>query len=66
MATVKHAISEHEVVVLRERVGAWPPGTTAAVVSVYDDTLLVEIAGPGGKTLDTLQVPAARLDVKHT
>jgi hypothetical protein len=66
MATVKHAISEHDVVILREAVGAWPAGTTGAVISVYDDALLVEITGPGGKTLDAIQVPAAVLDVKHT
>ena len=65
MVTTKHAISEHDVVVLRESVGAWPAGTTGAVISAYDDTLLVEITGPGGKTLDTIQAPAARLDVKH-
>lgn len=65
MATVKHAISEHDVVLLREPVGGWPAGTTGAVISVYDDTLLVEIAGRDGKTLDTIQVPMARLDLKH-
>jgi hypothetical protein len=51
MATVKHAIREHDVVVLREPVGESPAGSTGAVISVYDDTLLVEIIGPGGKTL---------------
>lgn len=66
MATVKHAISEHDVVVLRERVGAWPAGTTGAVVSVYDDALLVEIADPDGKTLETVRVPASQLSVKRT
>ena len=66
MATVKHTISEHDVVVLREPVGAWPPGTTGAVVSVYDGILLVEITGPGGKTLDTIQVPAVQLEAKRT
>jgi hypothetical protein len=65
MATTKHAISEHDVVVLREPVGARPPGTTGAVVSIYDDTVLVEITGPAGKTLDTVQVPAAQLAVKQ-
>jgi predicted dinucleotide-binding enzyme len=66
LATTKHAISEHDVVVLRLPVGAWPAGTTGSVISAYDDTLLVEITGPGGKTLDTVQVPAAtRIDVKH-
>ncbi len=66
MATVKHAISEHDVVVLRASVGAWPAGSTGAVVGVYDGTMLVEVTGPGGKTLDTIQVPAERLDVKQT
>jgi hypothetical protein len=65
MATVKHAISEHDVVVLREPVGAWPAGTTGTVISAYDDTVLVEITGPGGKTLDTIQVLTARLDIKR-
>jgi hypothetical protein len=65
MATVKHSLSEHDVVVLLKPVGAWPVGTTGAVISVYDDTVLVEITGPGGKTIDTIQVPAAQLDVQH-
>lgn len=65
MATVKHAISEHDVVVLREPVGTWPAGTVGAVISVYDNVLLVEIAGPGGKTVDTVQVPAGQLDLKR-
>jgi hypothetical protein len=65
MATVRHAISEHDVVVLREPVGAWPAGTTGAVVSVYDGPVLVEIAGPGGKTMDTIQVPAELLKPKR-
>jgi hypothetical protein len=51
--------------VLRAAVGAWPAGTTGAVISSYDDTLLVAITGPGGKTLDTIQVPATQLAVKH-
>lgn len=65
MATLRHTIAEHDVVILREPVGAWPAGTTGTVISTYDDTHLVEIAGPGGKTLDTIQVPTARLDIKH-
>jgi len=36
------------------------------VISVYEDTVLVEITDPGGKTLDTIQVPAALLAIKHT
>jgi hypothetical protein len=65
MATVRHAISEHDVVTLREPVGSWPAGTTGAVVSVYNDTFLVEVTGPGGKTVDTIQVPAGQLEVKR-
>lgn len=65
MATTKHAISEHDVVVLRAPVGAWPAGTTGAVISTYDDAVLVEIIGPGGKTLDTIQVPAVHLALKQ-
>jgi hypothetical protein len=64
MATTKHTISEHDVVELREQIGAWPAGTRGAVISVYDDTLLVEITGPGGKTLDMIQAAAEQLDVK--
>lgn len=66
MATVKHAISEHDVVTLREPVGTWPTGTVGAVISTYGDIVLVEIAGPGGKTLDTIQVAADRLDAKRS
>jgi hypothetical protein len=65
MATVKHGIAEHDVVVLRDQVGTWPAGTVGAVISAYDNTMLVEITGPGGKTLDTIQVPADRLDAKR-
>ena len=65
MATVKHPISEHDVVELREGASGWPAGTIGTVISVYDGVLLVEIAGPGGKTLDTVQVPAALLEHKH-
>lgn len=65
MASVKHAISEHDVVVLREPVGTWPAGTAGAVISVYGDTMPVEITGPGGKTVNTIQVPAGQLNVKR-
>ena len=66
MATVKHAISEHDVVTLREPVGTWPIGTVGAVISTYGSTMLVEITGPGGKTLDTIQVPANQLYAKQS
>jgi hypothetical protein len=32
MATVKHPISEHDVIVLREGVGGWSASTTGAVI----------------------------------
>jgi hypothetical protein len=66
MSTVKHAISEHDVVVLRDPVGEWPSGTTGAVISVYGDVVLVDIADPGGKTLDAVQVPVSQLEVKRS
>jgi len=65
MASVKHAISEHDTVVLLEQVGAWPAGTCGAVISVYDDAALVEIVGPGGETLDTVSVPAEQLQISN-
>jgi hypothetical protein len=48
MATGKHTISDHGVVVLREPVGTLPAGTTGAAISVYDDTVLVETADRDG------------------
>lgn len=66
MASGKHAISEHDVVVLREREGSWPAGTTGTVISDYGDTKLVEVTGPAGKTIDTIQIAATRLDAKRT
>jgi len=58
------AISEHDVAVLREPV-KWAAGTTGAVVRVYDDTLLVEITGTGGDTVDTIQVRVSGLHIKQ-
>jgi hypothetical protein len=66
MSTVKHAISEHDVVVLRDPVGVWPSGTAGAVISLYGDVALVEITDPGGKTLDAVQVQASKLEVKDS
>jgi hypothetical protein len=36
------------------------------VISVCDGVLPVEIAGPGGNTLGTIQVPAALLEHKRS
>jgi hypothetical protein len=66
MASVKHAIREHDVVILRDAIGAWPAGTTGAVISLYDQTVLIEIADPDGHTLDTIQAPSARLEIKQS
>jgi len=63
MASVKHAISEHDTVVLLQPVGTWPAGTRGAVISVYDEAVLVEIVGPGGETLET--VPAQGLQISN-
>jgi hypothetical protein len=63
MASVKHAISEHDTVVLSEPVGAWATGTCGAAISVHTDDVLVEIVGPAGETLDMISVPAERLHI---
>jgi hypothetical protein len=34
MATIKHAIEEHDVVALRAPIGPWPAGTTGSVVGL--------------------------------
>ncbi|MGH2983677.1 MAG: hypothetical protein ACRDK5_05425 [Solirubrobacterales bacterium] len=52
MATVKHPITECDVISLSEPVGKWPAGTIGAVVSDYGETKLVEIADERGKALD--------------
>ena len=70
MATVKHAIAEHDFVALTGAIGKWPAGTTGTVVSDYGDVKLVEIAEdrPPGQMLDLIQVPEAgmRLVTKHS
>jgi hypothetical protein len=70
MATVKHAIAEHDFVALREKVGKWPAGTTGTVVSDYGNVKLVEVSEdrPPGQMLDLIQVPEAdmRLITRHS
>ncbi len=66
MSPVKHSISEHDVVVLGDAVGAWPSGTAGTVVGVYGDVALIEIADAGGRTLDAVQVPVSQLEVKRS
>jgi hypothetical protein len=67
MATVKHAIGEHDVVALIYQVkktkdpGNWPAGTAGVVVSDYGDVKLIEIANDRGEMLDLIQVRELRL-----
>ncbi len=61
MATVKHAIGEHDVVEFRDEVGKWAAGTKGTVVSDYGDVKLVEISDAQGVMLDLIQVPETGL-----
>jgi hypothetical protein len=65
MATVKHNIAEHDVVVLRAQVGEWTAGTEGTAVSIYEDAALIELSGmPMDEPLDNLVVMFAdRLEV---
>ena len=66
MATVKHAIHEHDAVELLDQVGDWTGG---AVVSDYGDVKLVEISDDeSGEMLDLIQVPESHLKLvaKHS
>ena len=61
MATVKHAMREHDFVELLDAVGKWPAGTTGTVVSERGEERLVEIADERGVALDYVSVAASRL-----
>jgi hypothetical protein len=79
MATVKHAIGEHDVVALRRPVdkdevltrdpgedrgiGQWPAGTEGTVVGDYGDHKLVEISNDRGEALDFLTVSVDDLEL---
>jgi hypothetical protein len=62
---VTHAISEHSVVRFREAIHGWPVGTIGTVVSDYGEVVLVEVASETGKALEFVQVPVAKLELKH-
>ena len=67
MATIKHAIEEHDVVALRSSIGTWPAGTRGTVVSLFDGAALVEVAedDPPGSALDNLlTVPVEELELR--
>lgn len=68
MATVKHAIGEHDFTELLTGVGKWPAGTRGTVVSDYGDVKQVEISDDRGQMLDLIQVPEPRLKLisKHS
>jgi hypothetical protein len=70
MATVKHAIAEHDFVELLDSVGKWPAGTRGTVVSDYGEVKLVEISDADnfGATLDMIKVaePRLKLIAKHS
>ncbi len=67
MATVQHAISEHDYISLLDPVGkskgvdVWPAGTTGTVVSDYGNVKLIEISDDRGVMLDLIQVREPRL-----
>ena len=67
MATIKHAIEEHDVVALGVPIGTLPAGTSRTVVSLYDGAALVELAedDPPGSALDNLlMVPFEELELR--
>ena len=67
MATIKHAIEEHDVVALRVTIDAWRAGTSGTVVGLYDGAALVEVAedDPPGSALDNLlTVPFEELELR--
>lgn len=61
MASVKHAIGEHDVVELLDGVGKWTSGTAGAVVSDHGDSKLIEISDDRGVMLDLIEVAEDRL-----
>jgi hypothetical protein len=63
MAPVKHEISEHDVVTLREPFDNRPAGTVGTVVSDYHRGMfLVEFDDPGREFLDNIvPVPSDQL-----
>jgi hypothetical protein len=68
MATVRHRISENDVVELRKQVEGWPRGSGGTVVAERGDRKLIEISDDQGVALDFISVPEAQLDLlfKHS
>jgi hypothetical protein len=66
MPTIRRPIEEHDVVALRVPIGTWSAGTTGTVVSLCEDSALVEVAedDPPGSALDNLlTVPFEQLEL---
>jgi hypothetical protein len=61
MATVKHAIGEHDFVEILDGVRKWSSGTTGTVVSDHGDSKLIEISDDRGVMLDLVEVAEDRL-----
>lgn len=61
MASVKHALGEHDVVEFLDRVGKWPSGTAGTIVSDHGDSKLIEISDDRGVMLDLIEVAEDRL-----
>ena len=61
MASVKHAIGEHDFIKLLDGVGEWPAGTAGTVVSDHGDSKLIEISDDRGVMLDLIEVAEDRL-----
>ena len=61
MASVKHAIGEHDFIELLDGAGKWVPGTTGTVVSDHGDSKLIEISDDRGVMLDLIEVAEDRL-----
>jgi hypothetical protein len=68
MASVKHAIHEHDFVALRQPAGRWPAGTTGTVVSEHGEQKLIEVSDHQGVMLDLISQPESDLDLvsKHS
>jgi len=61
MASVKHAIGEHDFIEFLDAVGKWASGTTGTVVSDHGDSKLIEISDDRGVMLDLVEVAEDRL-----
>lgn len=63
MATVKQAISEHDVVALRGDANGLAAGTVGVVVGDYGDEMLVEVVDGRGRTVTVVRAPVDRLRI---